>query len=161
MDGLDGGEEEKDQDRDKVQPSAAKTSDSCALTIPGPFSPHLSYHRLLRFSQSALITCSRLFSWPSFHPSSAFYLKIYAERHNLFKSHMCLRIPSKHLIRRRPNRAKPAIMPELSQSETADDAILAQLGKKQVLKRRFAFISLFGFAVCEVYSPILQATRKD
>lgn len=33
---------------------------------------------------------------------------------------------------------------------TADDAMLAMLGKKQVLKRRFSFITLFGFAVCEL-----------
>jgi choline transport protein len=32
----------------------------------------------------------------------------------------------------------------------ADDATLAMLGKTPVLKRRFAFISLFGFAVCEL-----------
>lgn len=34
--------------------------------------------------------------------------------------------------------------------QTTDSATLALLGKKQVLKRRFAFISLFGFAVCEL-----------
>ncbi|KAF3390949.1 Choline transport protein [Talaromyces pinophilus] len=33
---------------------------------------------------------------------------------------------------------------------SADDAVLARLGKKQVLKRRFDFWSLFGFAVCEL-----------
>lgn len=33
---------------------------------------------------------------------------------------------------------------------TTDSNTLALLGKKQVLKRRFAFISLFGFAVCEL-----------
>ncbi|RAO67298.1 uncharacterized protein BHQ10_003310 [Talaromyces amestolkiae] len=33
---------------------------------------------------------------------------------------------------------------------SADDAALARLGKKQVLKRRFDFWSLFGFAVCEL-----------
>lgn len=33
---------------------------------------------------------------------------------------------------------------------TADDAMLAMLGKKQVLKRRFSFFTLFGFAVCEL-----------
>jgi choline transport protein len=32
----------------------------------------------------------------------------------------------------------------------ADAARLALLGKKQVLKRRFGFISIFGFAVCEL-----------
>ncbi len=31
-----------------------------------------------------------------------------------------------------------------------DDATLALLGKKQVLKRRFSFTSLFAFAVCEL-----------
>ncbi|OQO05365.1 hypothetical protein B0A48_09133 [Cryoendolithus antarcticus] len=39
---------------------------------------------------------------------------------------------------------------ENSPTHIADDATLALLGKKQVLKRRFAFISLFGFAVCEL-----------
>jgi choline transport protein len=34
--------------------------------------------------------------------------------------------------------------------EATDAAILARLGKKQVLKRRFGFWSLFGFAVCEL-----------
>jgi len=34
--------------------------------------------------------------------------------------------------------------------KTTDSATLALLGKKQVLKRRFSFISLFGFAVCEL-----------
>lgn len=38
----------------------------------------------------------------------------------------------------------------MADSKTADSAVLALLGKKQVLKRRFAFISLFGFAVCEL-----------
>lgn len=33
---------------------------------------------------------------------------------------------------------------------SADDAMLAMLGKKQVLKRRFSFFTLFGFAVCEL-----------
>lgn len=32
----------------------------------------------------------------------------------------------------------------------SDDGVLAQLGKKQVLKRRFGFWSLFGFALCEL-----------
>jgi choline transport protein len=32
----------------------------------------------------------------------------------------------------------------------SDDNTLALLGKKQVLKRRFGFWSLFGFAVCEL-----------
>lgn len=35
-------------------------------------------------------------------------------------------------------------------SRTADSATLALLGKKQVLKRRFSFISMFGFAVAEL-----------
>ncbi|KAL1963334.1 hypothetical protein VTN77DRAFT_8455 [Rasamsonia byssochlamydoides] len=35
-------------------------------------------------------------------------------------------------------------------SNSSDDRILARLGKKQVLKRRFGFWSLFGFAVCEL-----------
>ena len=39
---------------------------------------------------------------------------------------------------------------EMSDSKTADDAVLALLGKKQVLKRRFGFTSLFAFAVCEL-----------
>lgn len=34
--------------------------------------------------------------------------------------------------------------------KSSDDKILARLGKKQVLKRRFGFWSLFGFAVCEL-----------
>lgn len=34
--------------------------------------------------------------------------------------------------------------------DDSDSAMLALLGKKQVLKRRFTFISMFGFAVCEV-----------
>jgi choline transport protein len=34
--------------------------------------------------------------------------------------------------------------------KSADDAVLARLGKKQVLRRRFDFWSLFGFAVCEL-----------
>ena len=34
--------------------------------------------------------------------------------------------------------------------DTVDDAALALLGKKQVLKRRFSFFSMFGFAVCEL-----------
>ena len=39
---------------------------------------------------------------------------------------------------------------EIPTSHATDDATLALLGKKQVLERRFAFISLFGFAVCEL-----------
>lgn len=38
----------------------------------------------------------------------------------------------------------------MSSADAKDSAMLASLGKKQVLKRRFAFISLFGFAVCEL-----------
>lgn len=37
-----------------------------------------------------------------------------------------------------------------STSRDADSNTLALLGKKQVLKRRFGFWSLFGFAVCEL-----------
>jgi hypothetical protein len=33
----------------------------------------------------------------------------------------------------------------------ADTDALALLGKKQVLKRRFGFLSIFGFAMCELY----------
>jgi hypothetical protein len=32
---------------------------------------------------------------------------------------------------------------------TADTDVLAKLGKKQVLKRRFGFWSLLAFAICE------------
>lgn len=32
----------------------------------------------------------------------------------------------------------------------SDSTLLAALGKTQVLKRRFAFLSLFAFAVCEL-----------
>lgn len=35
-------------------------------------------------------------------------------------------------------------------SKSSDDQELARLGKKSVLKRRFGFWSLFGFAVCEL-----------
>jgi choline transport protein len=38
----------------------------------------------------------------------------------------------------------------LSTSIASDTDVLAQLGKKQVLKRRFGFWSLFAFAVCEL-----------
>lgn len=34
--------------------------------------------------------------------------------------------------------------------EATDSAALALLGKKQVLKRRFGLVTLFGFAVCEL-----------
>lgn len=34
-----------------------------------------------------------------------------------------------------------------SSVQVGDSEILASLGKKQVLKRRFGFVSLFGFAV--------------
>ena len=43
----------------------------------------------------------------------------------------------------------PGNLPEYAE-QTSDDAALALLGKKQVLKRRFGFISMFGFAVCEL-----------
>ena len=44
----------------------------------------------------------------------------------------------------------------LKQTVTRDSDTLALLGKKQVLKRRFGFWSLFGFAVCECEStPII------
>ncbi|EMC93695.1 hypothetical protein BAUCODRAFT_251202 [Baudoinia panamericana UAMH 10762] len=42
------------------------------------------------------------------------------------------------------------IFPDDSSVRTADSATLALLGKKQVLKRRFAFVSIFAFAVCEL-----------
>lgn len=35
-------------------------------------------------------------------------------------------------------------------TRTSDSDALARLGKKQVLKRRFGFWSLFAFAVCEL-----------
>lgn len=38
----------------------------------------------------------------------------------------------------------------MTASHTADSATLAVLGKKQVLKRRFSFLSMFAFAVCEL-----------
>lgn len=38
----------------------------------------------------------------------------------------------------------------ISSSSDGDSAMLAILGKKQVLKRRFSFFSMFGFAVCEL-----------
>ena len=41
-------------------------------------------------------------------------------------------------------------MRQTSISSMSDDQELARLGKKQVLKRRFGFWSLFGFAVCEL-----------
>lgn len=40
--------------------------------------------------------------------------------------------------------------------EETDSATLALLGKKQVLKRRFSFISMFGFAVCEVKPTLIR-----
>ena len=40
--------------------------------------------------------------------------------------------------------------PRRASKADLDTDILAQLGKKQVLKRRFGFWSLFGFAVCEL-----------
>lgn len=41
-------------------------------------------------------------------------------------------------------------MSTVQNGQPQDDATLAILGKKPVLKRRFGFISLFGFAVCEL-----------
>ncbi|CAK4023939.1 related to GABA transport [Lecanosticta acicola] len=38
----------------------------------------------------------------------------------------------------------------ISGSSDGDSAMLALLGKKQVLQRRFSFFSMFGFAVCEL-----------
>lgn len=35
-------------------------------------------------------------------------------------------------------------------ASSPDSNVLALLGKKQVLKRRFSFLSLFAFAVCEL-----------
>lgn len=42
------------------------------------------------------------------------------------------------------------MQPSRKTSKSADDQALARLGKQQVLKRRFGFWSLFGFAVCEL-----------
>ena len=39
---------------------------------------------------------------------------------------------------------------ERNSEKDADTDRLALLGKKQVLKRRFGFLSIFGFAVCEL-----------
>ncbi|KAI7328705.1 hypothetical protein KC315_g6517, partial [Hortaea werneckii] len=39
---------------------------------------------------------------------------------------------------------------ESSSGKQGDASTLAQLGKKQVLKRRFSFLSLFAFAACEL-----------
>lgn len=39
---------------------------------------------------------------------------------------------------------------ERNNAQTADSDILASLGKKQVLKRRFGLVSIFGFAICEL-----------
>jgi hypothetical protein len=44
---------------------------------------------------------------------------------------------------------------------TRDSDTLALLGKKQVLKRRFGFWSLFGFAVCEREYPGDLHTRLE
>lgn len=41
-------------------------------------------------------------------------------------------------------------MEPITGTQTVDSATLAFLGKKQVLKRRFSFFSMFGFAVCEL-----------
>jgi choline transport protein len=42
------------------------------------------------------------------------------------------------------------VSPTGTSSKNSDESVLALLGKKQVLKRRFGFWSLFGFAVCEL-----------
>lgn len=39
---------------------------------------------------------------------------------------------------------------ERNSEKNADTDILAHLGKKQVLKRRFGLVSIFGFAMCEL-----------
>lgn len=39
---------------------------------------------------------------------------------------------------------------ERNSEQNADSDVLALLGKKQVLKRRFGLISIFGFAMCEL-----------
>lgn len=52
-----------------------------------------------------------------------------------------------------PRQPSPATMPNLHRFTSAvstDSETLARLGKKQVLKRRFGFWSLFAFAVCEL-----------
>lgn len=41
-------------------------------------------------------------------------------------------------------------LPDIASLKTTDSETLALLGKKQVLKRRFGFVSMFGFAVCEL-----------
>ena len=43
-----------------------------------------------------------------------------------------------------------AIEAERNSEKNADSEVLALLGKKQVLKRRFGLISIFGFAMCEL-----------
>ena len=40
--------------------------------------------------------------------------------------------------------------PAYHEDKSNDSNTLALLGKKQVLKRRFGFLSLFAFAVCEL-----------
>ncbi|KAF2207634.1 hypothetical protein CERZMDRAFT_50718 [Cercospora zeae-maydis SCOH1-5] len=40
--------------------------------------------------------------------------------------------------------------PHITDRESTDIAALALLGKKQVLKRRFSFVTLLGFAICEL-----------
>ncbi len=42
------------------------------------------------------------------------------------------------------------IFAERNSEQNADSDVLALLGKKQVLKRRFGLISIFGFAMCEL-----------
>jgi hypothetical protein len=40
--------------------------------------------------------------------------------------------------------------PQYATPGDTDSNILAMLGKKQVLKRRFGLVSIFGFAMCEL-----------
>jgi choline transport protein len=42
------------------------------------------------------------------------------------------------------------LVPDRASEKTTDSETLALLGKKQVLKRRFGFWSIFGFACCEL-----------
>lgn len=46
--------------------------------------------------------------------------------------------------------AHPPTLDRRASLQETDSATLALLGKKQVLKRRFGFFSLFAFAVCEL-----------
>lgn len=54
-----------------------------------------------------------------------------------------------------PSKASGAAVPADTGSDSGsvkygDASTLAQLGKKQVLKRRFSFLTLFAFAACEL-----------